>query len=121
MNPKNLSIGFILSMATVASFATPVQLPSAELLRQRFAEIGLDHFVEKTTIVKDLAGQSKEPLGVAMSIELAMSDYAECLKNPIVAMTTNMLKPAMFEAILKDHPAALNELAGYGLYKSAKQ
>ncbi len=120
MNLKNISIGCLLSVTTFVCFAAPVQIPSAEILKKRLADVGLEHFAEKTSIVKNLAGQSKEPIGVAMSIERAISDYAEYIKNPIVLTTTNMLKPQMFEAILKDYPEALKELAGHGFYKASK-
>lgn len=110
-------IAVMVGLTTLSCFATPITMPSAEVLKQRLNDAGFTHFIEKTSIVKDLAGQQKEVLGVATSVDLALYDYSENLKNPMMARMMEMRKPQLLQALLQDHPAALKELADRGLYK----
>jgi len=62
-------------------------------------------------------------MGVAMAVELAYVDYAENLihgMSPQMCQTTmaitRMSKPGLFEALLKEHPSALEELKNAGVY-----
>lgn len=110
-----MTLGALLSIATTG-VATPVKIPSAQVLTSRLG--GFEHFIEKTNFVKNVADKELEPLGVAVSIETALFDYAEYMKAvPNMETVMEMNKPMIFEACLKDHPEALAELEGHGLYK----
>ena len=82
-------------------------LPNANVLTHRLHDLGLDHFMEKTDIVKQLAGQEKAPMGVVMAVELAIYDYRKCVKMPIINNMMQMTKPNIIKAILEDHPIEL--------------
>jgi len=93
-------------------------MPSAEILQNRLDKLGLKDFAEKTNIVGQLAGQRKAPLIVAIAVEIAYINYAENLRNSTpkqafqatIIETSMATKPSVFEALLKDHPNALEEL-----------
>lgn len=111
-----LTLAILLSLPVVTR-AVLVTLPDAQTLTERFADQGLEHFMEKTTIVKSLAGKEREALGVAMAVETALYDYNEYLKNPMMATMMQMSKPLIIQAILKDSPEAIEELKEVGLLK----
>lgn len=90
--------------------SVPVKLPCKEVLSQRFYENELSHFMEKTTIVQQLADKSKEPSGVALILDLALYDYSEYNKNPMMDAVMHMRRKNILEIILKDYPEELKEL-----------
>lgn len=115
------------SKGFAAAHSKDVTMPSANILQDRLSECGLEHFMEKTKIVSQLAGQTKAPLGVAMTVALSYADYHEDLSRrmpkPMARMMMvqmEMSKPMLFEALLKDEPEALDELKRHGLYKPKK-
>ncbi len=114
MNLKTIT-AVALNVVTLTCLATPVKMPDEKTLNKRMANIGMNHFAEKTGIVKQMAGQQKEALAVVMAVELALYDYAELVKNPAVTITANMNKNMVIEAFLQDHPEKLQELAQQGL------
>jgi hypothetical protein len=92
-------------------------LPSAEILEQRLQAIGLHHFLEKTKLHRVLGNQEKYPLGVAVETELALYDYNEYMQDQIIAVQMQMHKPLILEALLQDHPEAIENLKLYGILK----
>ena len=123
MKLKNRMFSLLLSSCFIASCGAAQQnekilkMPDATTLQKRLNEAGFEHFVEKTDIVKNLADRDLYPLGVAVSVETALYDYSEYLKQPMMARMMQMRKPQLLEVLLKDHPAALQELADEGVYK----
>lgn len=95
--------------------AVLITLPEATVLTARLQQAGFDHFIEKTNIVKNLAGQQKEALGVSTAVELALYDYNQYLKNPVMATMMQMRKPQLIEALLQDSPDAIKELKDLGV------
>ena len=87
-----------------------VTLPKASILTERLAKIGLAHFVEKTTIVQDLAGRTISVLSVLMFFEIAKVEYLDAMKNPMLNITMRLLQPLILKAILKDSPKALEAI-----------
>jgi len=87
-----------------------VTLPKASVLKDRLLEGGFDHFLEKTKLDEKLSGKKLHPLGVSLSVELALYDYAQDLNNPMMAMLMQKRKPQLFEIILKDFPKTLEKL-----------
>jgi len=107
----------LLSMPVVSLAMEKFTMPTADILQKRLSEAGFDHFIEKTTIIKQLAGREIVALGVAMIIETSLYDYNEYnLKGMPEEMARTMQtlmqmrKPQLFESLLQDHPAALAEL-----------
>jgi len=105
-----------------------IKMPDAQTLQQRLSNKGFGHFAEKTNIVDELAEQEKFPMGIAVSIELSYSDYAENLKEGMPAPMANMAmmqmernKPILFEALLQDHKEALQKLEQLGVYKPLRK
>ena len=87
-----------------------IRLRDQKTLTDRLHKLGFEHFVEKTTLVKDLANQEKHPCGVVMAVELALYDYNEYLNNPIMENLMHMRKPELVKALLQDHPEAMVSL-----------
>ena len=87
-----------------------VELSSQQELSSRLCSMGLNHFVEKTRIDKQLGGQQKHPLGVVTAVELALYDYDQCVQNKMVAVQMQMFKPMIVKAFLQEHPQAIDYL-----------
>ncbi len=97
-----------------------------EVVETKLRNLGLNHFMEKTDIVSRLEGD-KVSFGVAMAVELAYADYYEYMQKGqpaqmfrMTEIQMEMHKPLIYEALLKDHPAALVELQESGMYKPKK-
>ena len=110
---------------TPLSFAGRVKMPSAQVLHERLQ--GFEHFVEKTSIVKQLADRELEALGVANALELSLYDYDEILKKGMPAQQARMLqvqmqmnKPILLKALLEHSPEALKELEEKNIYEPIK-
>lgn len=122
MKLRLIAIGALL-VSACASFAadTTITMPSADVLTQRLKAIGMEHFMEKTNIITQLADQQKAPLGVAGAILEACADYEKYLTQGRAGQASrmfNLSKHLLFVAVLEDAPEALEELKGLGLYQS---
>lgn len=103
-------------------------MPSEAVLNQQLQDKGLDHFNEKTGIAQKLGGTEKLTRDVFIQLELAIDDYSKHLKGsgmpPIVAETTlraiSMSKPMILEALLQEHPEALEELKKFTIETSSE-
>jgi hypothetical protein len=90
-------------------------LPETEILEQRLMATGFfTHFMEKTGIVRQLAGKSFSTCGLIMKIEEAYDDYNEFNKryadSPMKrAAMMQSVKPILIQALLQDYPIALSE------------
>lgn len=106
----SLSLSLIVLLSSISSsYAVLVTMPDAKILQERLSAHGFDHFMEKTRIVQQLAGQQKEALGVAMAVELALYDYCQSLP-PMMQSLMTMRKPQLIEALLEGQSAAIQEL-----------
>ena len=110
----NIQLGFGMEQEGVKEEAL-YTLPSANVLRERLNENGFGYFMEKTKIVEQLAGQQQYALGVAVTVECALYDFNEYLKNPTMAAMMNRSKSKLVETILKDNPKAIEELKGHNI------
>lgn len=90
-------------------------LASQQVLKQRFSQNRLDHFIDKTRLDQKLGNQELYALGVAAATELALSDYNEYLKNPLMNKLMLINKTKIIKLILEDHPEAIKELQDEGL------
>ena len=85
-----------------------VTMPNEAELRKLFSEYGLDHFVEKTDIIRMLAGQKKALIGIDVAKELAMFDYSEALgdmsnfQKRILLAQVSLSFDAIINSILPD-------------------
>lgn len=84
-----------------------LQLPDEKILRSKFHEGGLDHFLEKTNIAQELANCQLFEQSLDMKLTLAISDHLENLTKGMpasealpITFTTRRLKPMMIAAIL---------------------
>ena len=95
-----------------------ITMPSAEVLKERFSTLGLNYFDEKTGIIEQLANEKKHPMGVVMALELCLYDYNEYMaQQPMIGRMMQINKPIILQALLKDHPEALEQLEKVGLYQ----
>lgn len=83
----------------------------ATLLRA-LLKSGFDHFAEKTDIARQLSGQSLYPVGVNMTIELALADYDAKLGNPMVSRLMRMRKKDLIQCLAPDYPDLVQTIEG---------
>ena len=107
----------LLSNSFAFGMEKPIRMPD-KTLEQLLQEKGLQHFIDKTNVIQNLADQEKYALGVAAAIEDACAQYRGLLNKNISdetrKMTNNMIVDAArsmtYKTLLKDHPEALQEL-----------
>lgn len=104
----------------MAPKSTSIQLPPASVINQRLEDLGLRYFLEKTKIDQQLGNQKKYPIGVALTVELSLSDFAKTVGNPVASRLMQMQKPEIIKAILQDFPEAIAELEKQGVLDSNK-
>ena len=124
---KKLILGLLVATQFAIAMDKIIKMPGEAVLQKRLDDIGMRYFAEKTNIISELADQEKVPLGVAMTLESAIHDYFEYINKcmPEKMMISQMAqikmhKPLIFKALLKDEPAALEELKQLGLYNPIK-
>ena len=99
-----------------------LKLPSEKILEQRLLSLeGLEHFLEKSKILKKLANQNKVAVGVVMMLDLEIYDYLEIFNsNPknknIIGFTLNLQRKDIVCEILKDYPKEFEKLEPLGLF-----
>lgn len=130
---KFIFISFLMCNVFVVASASKqldrdVKFPDEKILKDRLGRAISLHFVEKTGIVDTLLDGPKCANGVALAVELAFVDYEEnCNKSMPqnrAEMTMKLLrdlKPLIYEKLLQDDPAALEELRKNGIYKPIQQ
>jgi hypothetical protein len=52
-----------------------------------------------------------------MTVELALHNFHEKLKQPMMVTIMKIRKPALIQCILQDSPDAINELQTLGVFK----
>jgi len=107
---KILFFIFLLGTISLTYTMDTIMLPDAKTLSERFHAADLDYFNEKTKIINQLANQKKALLGVALAVELALYDFSEYIKNPIISMLMNMRKDDILQLLLQDIPGAYEKL-----------
>ena len=124
MKLKTMAIFSLLSISSI-TVATKVKMPSAKILTSRLSKIGMDHFIEKTNLVSNLANRELESIGVAVAVETSLYDYNENLGQGLPAHMARMMqvqmqlnKPILLRSLLEDYPEALTDLQQQGLYKA---
>lgn len=104
--------------------AVLVRLPVAHILKQRISAVTSGHFIKKTKIIQELAGEEKEALGVVASVDDALSNFRpqkhpqgpfEKNRNVVIAKHMLMNRPCIIKSILQDYPEAIQELQDKGL------
>jgi hypothetical protein len=112
---KQMKSAFIVPKAAAAVAGSPppseraeteisAVMPTADQLGARFGEWALDHFAEKTGIVRNLAGRTLFPLGLRIAMELALADYARCVDRTCF-VTAKLNVYAVFEQIADEADA----------------
>jgi hypothetical protein len=105
-------IMFLMFCCSSAVFAVSVQMPSAEIIKDRLKAIGLSDFAEKTTII-ELAGQIMELQFVNQQVEEKLKDYIGHVHEnsfaDALAIALAILKhrPMVLKELVKDSPVAL--------------
>ena len=88
-----------------------IELPSEQVIKQRLIDLNLKKFVEVTQIDKQLGGQKLYPLRVFLTVHYAISDYIKKSNVPNIEHGLALSKQAIIQAILKEHPDMINEIA----------
>jgi hypothetical protein len=91
-----------------------ITLPDAPTLEKRLSDVGFAYFAEKTTVVQQLAGQTKRPLSVSNVVESCLYDYNNKVTS-VGANTAWLGKNRIIETILNDHPQAIEFLKKEGI------
>jgi hypothetical protein len=100
-----LSLMVLLSFNNVMH-AVLVRLPDAATLTQRLQ--GFEDFVEKTNIIRQLAGIDMEAIPLAISIQCNVDSYNQ---HPSAQALTEAQRSAIFRAIFVGFPEAIKELS----------
>ena len=116
---KKLLLSALLLILTNNSDAIDanIVLPSQQELDSRLRSLDLGHFLEKTAIDATLGGKQKHPMGVFMTVETALLAYNKVEPDQLIVDQVQMMKPVIIEAILKDHPQAIEFLKQKNLLK----
>ena len=105
-----------------------IKMPGSSVLQKRLDKIAMTHFAEKTNIISKLADKEERICSIAMIVACSIHDFFKYIKEAgtpeemvsIEIGLINMNVPFIFEALLEDEPAALEELKQQGLYKPVK-
>ncbi len=106
MKLKLIALGALLSISS-AGFAMNIEtikMPSAQILKKRLHERGLDDVAKKTDIIEMLADQEKGIWGIALIVKYCYSEK-------------NDEKNSLLEALFEDQPGVLKKLKDLDLYK----
>lgn len=104
---KKIFVGFAFFIGMHVSNAMLVQLPNAEILRNRLSNNKFNHLVTTTDIVDQLAGKNKSVIELILSVELILAAYERVLNNPTRA------------CVIENHKRELLELVLYGSREDA--
>ncbi len=97
---------------------SPIQLASEKALHKDFSNKGLDHFADKTSVVKLLADQKKYPSEVFMIVVTQMEEYINLLPaNPLIRKAQMTLIPTIIDIIFEKEPQAIEWLKMDGWLK----
>lgn len=93
----------------------PIQMPSADVLRERFQSIGFDHFFNNSTIVSVFAGTQKRPSEILDSLELVMSQYSQSFigsdrATTRILVSMSMNRRCILSRLLEEAPEVLEQL-----------
>ena len=110
-----------LVLNSYGAFAMNIQyvLPSAEIIRTRLYDKGLEHFVTISCIDKALGNQAKRPIETVIAVDSAIQEYSS--KEPYEITSADMIsrrfssyraptRNVITREILKDHPRAIQHL-----------
>lgn len=94
-----------------------VRMPSKEKLQEIFDDLGLEHFTEKTDIIKRLTNHQLNAYGVVMAIALAFEDYKKYMHGtpPIGLALTKMALDTVIKELFEYDPTIIEQLKDKGL------
>lgn len=98
-----------------------VVIPSKEVLKQRLAQGGLEHFAKKSALIKNLSGHTKHVATVALAVESSLRNYEKTMKNTEKTCNKQELREFLLKAFLQDTPGALDELEKRGYYVPSRK
>jgi hypothetical protein len=104
-------LGALTSQSLCAMSPHLITMPSAQVLNERLSGIGLQHFAEKTDLIKQLAGDS-HPLSIVMfAVDKSVSEYNARLYNTGTAEAEKPTMPTVVKVLLQNYPGVLDMLA----------
>ena len=87
MKSKLLILYSLFSIVST-NFCVQLEFPDAETIKKSLAEKNLDHFVEKTDLINELASKILNPIDVVTKIDRSMLAYAKILQKESSAEPT---------------------------------
>ncbi len=93
-------------------------LPDRATLNYRLRREGLDRFLEKTGLDRQLGSQVNTPLGVTLSVDYALNDYQHSISDLMRAVMFAK-RPVIIRAILQEHPDKISALERVKLLKGS--
>src|SRR5687768_13644572 len=98
---------FMVSSYSLLSAMNVIQLPSAEILKNRLDKKGLKDLIDKSNIHKDYGDKQIYPEGAVKMFELAATSYYfKSEKTPATTKQLKIWKPVFIKTVLEDHPKA---------------
>jgi len=92
------------------------KIADSATLTARLSKEGFDHLMEKTRIVKYLAGKELETCIILSSIEQALFEYNKC-SPAMAAAIAAFSKRRLIQSILQDNQESLKECEVLGAFK----
>ncbi len=93
-----------------------VTMPNEATLKGLFSVFGMDYFVEKTNVIRQLAGRELFPDGIERAKQLLLADYSETFKGMPRFMSNRLVVQAamgfdaIIDKVLQDFPGAREQL-----------
>ena len=118
MNIKKLAL--IAAAISIGSLSEAmIKLPDAQTIKERLKKNDLQHFLSNTQIETKLGGTTKSPEDVVKEVDNSIANYIQLMVNnpglPMIKTQLDQGRTPMIEAILKDHPASIEQLKEEGL------
>jgi hypothetical protein len=113
---RMLIIGALFCACTITQgMDETITLPDETTLQRYLEEEELGHFANHTTIIQELAGKTKNPVAVVMSVVSCLHHYSQ--KMPIEAsIPLERQRPDIIKTILQGFPQAINNLEQQGFF-----
>ena len=104
-----LVLSFLLAAYEPFCNAITVEMPNAHILMRKFGDWGLDHFIEKTNVIEELANRSLTPKEIYKIRFKALKAYMPHTPDRITAAAVIMNVREAFKSFFNEFPEAKHE------------
>jgi hypothetical protein len=110
-----ITLGFMSAFSGLYTMENNITLPSQQELKKRLTvDVGIPHFVETTCIDRKLGSTQRSPREIIIILDSSLQQYNDNPENNLLKQTTQNKRQEMIEAILQEHPQAIEFLKKNG-------